>query len=234
MSEKDEVNTSTTDSNVAGGGIFSTPDLTIESGNIPANVGGTPVMDETAATPISENSSRIASVFANTDATSQMQDVNVAMQANSNSTTSTATGDIKLAPSANPKSKAPLIIIALLVLAGVGALVWATVTGRLGGEETGNVAEHTTLEEARKSFDRFATYVLFGTSEDTLDDIYNPNKEYRIETESYAESYNTEFWDEAEQLLVNASNSRFGNKGTPLRQPYLRLRQRWLGIGAGF
>lgn len=97
-------------------------------------------MDETAAAPSSssDNSSRIASAFANTDATSQLQDINAAMQMGSNSTTSTATGDIKLAPSTKPKSKAPLIIIALLVLAGVGALVWATTTGKLnfgGGEE---------------------------------------------------------------------------------------------------
>lgn len=109
MNEKGKANTSSAsniDASDASGGIFSTPDLTIETENIPANVGGAPVIDETAADP---NASRIASAFANTDAMSQSQDVAAAMQARS-----TATGDIKLAPSVKPKSKAPLIIIALL------------------------------------------------------------------------------------------------------------------------
>lgn len=132
--------TPSADDGASGGGIFSTPDLTIESENIPANVGGAPVIDETAGTPSSDNSSRIASAFANTDATSQLQDVNAIMQSRSNMTTSTATGDIKLAPSTKPKSKAPLIIIVLLVLAGVGALVWATVTGRLSFGDDGSNA----------------------------------------------------------------------------------------------
>lgn len=195
---------SSADNGAANGGIFSTPDLTIETQNIPANVGGAPVIDETA-TPADSNSSRIASAFANTDATAQSQDVALAMQNRSNSTSSTATGDIKLTPSAKPKSKAPLIIVALLVLVGVGALVWAAATGKLGfGGGASDETETVTLAEVQKAYNQYATYVLFGESKDVLEGEWKAGQIYKVSEILNSSSDATEYWENSIRLINSA------------------------------
>ncbi len=121
-------------------GIFSSPDLAVNSENL-----------EDIKPELSEDDkSRIASAFAQTDATQKRDQLSEQMAeqdvisgtvlpagssgsnnggfgggaAGGNSTASTATGDIHI-PGAKKKSKLPLILLALIVLtAVVGGVVW--------------------------------------------------------------------------------------------------------------
>lgn len=120
-----------------------------------------------------DNKSRIASAFAQTDATQksdqlsdQMADQDAisgtvlpAASANgfgSNSTTSSATGDIKI-PGMKKKSKAPLILAAVvLLIAGIGAGAYSIVQN-LGGSEPS--ADPTTL------FAKYRELVVDGTEQ---------------------------------------------------------------------
>ncbi len=113
-------------------GIFSSPDLAVNSENL----------EDIKPELSNENKSRIASAFAMTDATqkhdqladqmaSQDQDAvsGTVLPAGaggfgSNSTASTATGDIRM-PGVKKKSKLPLILLALVVLAAIGGGVVA-------------------------------------------------------------------------------------------------------------
>ncbi len=111
--------------NASQGGIFSTPDLTISAENLPPEVTTGASAPEVAAAHTASNQSRIAAAFAKTDATVQQQSVEDAMQIipNSNLTTSSATGDIKLQPTPKKRSKLPVILVAIIGIALAGVAV---------------------------------------------------------------------------------------------------------------
>lgn len=121
-------------------GIFSSSDLSVNSENL----------EEIKPELSDENKSRIASAFAQTDATQkhdqladQMAEQNAvsgtvlpAGSFGNNSTTSTATGDIHI-PGAKKKSKLPLVLAALALIVVIGGVVAWLVLGRKnsnGGE----------------------------------------------------------------------------------------------------
>lgn len=151
-------------------GIFSSPDLAVNSENL----------EDIKPELSDENKSRIASAFAMTDATqkhdqladqmaSQDQDAvsGTVLPAGvggfgSNSTASTATGDIRM-PGAKKKSKLPLILLALVVLAAVGGgVAWMLLRGdkKIENEEGAIGAVNTTIV-----FDQTAPIpAIFGNS----------------------------------------------------------------------
>lgn len=90
-------------------GIFSTPDLTVDAENI------TPTASENSR-------SRVASIFANTDAGQRSQRLNDAMEANT-TTFTPATEDIKIDNGPRKHSKAPIIIALIALVAIIGGVV---------------------------------------------------------------------------------------------------------------
>lgn len=121
-------------------GIFSSPELSVNSENL----------EEIKPELSEENKSRIASAFAQTDATQKHDQLSEQMAEQdamsgtvipadgigNNSTTSTATGDIRI-PGAKKKSKWLLVLAGLALLAVIGGAVAWLVLGRKdssGGE----------------------------------------------------------------------------------------------------
>lgn len=112
------------DSPVEQQGIFSSPDLAVNSENL----------EEIKPELSEDNKSRIASAFAMTDATQRHDQISEQMEEQgavsgtvipaNNSTTSTATGDIKI-PGAKKRSKLPLILTALVVFVIAGGIIAA-------------------------------------------------------------------------------------------------------------
>lgn len=103
-----DANKNAQDSSAGAKGIFSTPELTVNAENI------TQQNNE-------ETKSRVASIFANTDAGKQAQRLNDAMDAQ----TVSVTEDLVIRNEPKKKSKLPIILLILvLVVAGVGGLMW--------------------------------------------------------------------------------------------------------------
>ena len=114
----------------AGGGIFSTPELTVNTEN--AAVEGTELSDE--------NKSRIAAAFQSTDATQKQQEaqaMNAAALAASD-IPSTATGDIKLQGEKKRRKKWPVVVLLVLLLALIGGGVWYWLQGQQSNETPKN------------------------------------------------------------------------------------------------
>ncbi len=117
-------------------GIFSTPELTVNSENI------TQQNNE-------ETKSRVASIFANTDAGKQAQKLNDAMDAQ----TVPATEDLVIQNEPKKKSKLPIILLILvLVAAGVGGLVWVLMN---------NIRVEPVMT-ARRAFSEYREYLVAG------------------------------------------------------------------------
>lgn len=131
------------------GGIFSTPDLTVNDGNI--------------AQPISNpegERKRVASIFANTDTGRQAQRLNDAMEAQ----TTPITEDLVINNGPRAKSKLPLIIalvVLVVVAAGIGG--WAIINSFSNNNPDANVA--LTPQEA---FVRYKNLITYG-DENTAD-----------------------------------------------------------------
>ncbi|MEY8388110.1 hypothetical protein AALC17_12580 [Oscillospiraceae bacterium 38-13] len=116
-------------------GIFSSSELSVNSENL----------EEIKPELSEENKLRIASAFAQTDATQKHDQLSEQMAgqdavsgtvipaggfgSNSNSTASTATGDIRI-PGVKKKSKWPLVLAALVILAAVSGVVAWLVIGK--------------------------------------------------------------------------------------------------------
>ncbi len=149
-------------------GIFSSGDLAVNSENL----------EEIKPQLSEENKSRIASAFAQTDATQKRDQLSDQMADQdaisgtvlpagagfgSNTTASSATGDIRI-PGAKKKSKAPLLILAALAaIAVVAGGVWWVMRNNNGKEEFGGTvigAVNTTI-----IFDQTAPIpAIFGNS----------------------------------------------------------------------
>lgn len=164
-------------------GIFSTPELTVNAENI-------------AQQNNEETKSRVASIFANTDAGKQAQKLNDAMDAQ----TVPATEDLVIQNGPKKKSKLPIILLILvLVAAGVGGLVWVLMNN-IKPQET-----VSSIEEAKRKFDNYATYILYGKSEDELNGDYSPVKTYTlIEKVQETDGFDESFWQTSEKLLKDS------------------------------
>lgn len=135
-------------------GIFSSPDLSVNSENL----------EEIKPELSKENKSRIASAFAKTDATQKQDRLSEQMAEQDvvsgtvilaiNSTTSTATGDIKLS-GAKKKSKLPLVLAALVLLAVIGGVATWLVLGR---KDSGSTQPAT----AKEAFSAYEDYLKNG------------------------------------------------------------------------
>ncbi len=126
-----------------------------------------------------------------------------------NSTASTATGDIRM-PGVKKKSKLPLILLALVVLAAVGGgVAWM-----LLGKSNTPSASTSPLAEAEKSFAKYANYLLYGEDKDTFDGEYDSTKSYLLNEKLNADSYDETYWNKASELL-DRSASALGNSDIP-------------------
>ncbi len=177
-----------------GGGIFSTPELSVNTENLPA-----------AEAELSEdNKSRIAAAFQGTEASqkqAEAREMNEAALARSD-IPSTATDDIKLPGGKKKHRKAPLIILAVLALLAVsGGIVWyGAQSGWFGGEAP--VAETNPFYEAKVVFARYANYLLFGEEKDVLDGEFEANRTYTVDEQLESETFDQEYWSKAGGLLM--------------------------------
>lgn len=151
-------------------GIFSSPDLSVNSENL----------GEIKPELSNENKSRIASAFAQTDATQKQDQLSEQMADQdaisgtvipaTNSTTSTATGDIKLS-GAKKKSKLPLVFAALVLFAVIGGVAVWLVLGRKDGGSTQPVT-------AKEAFSAYEDYLKNGPENLRSNQERGDNDEY--------------------------------------------------------
>ena len=145
-----------------GGAIYSEPDLTVEKDAIPEAISEAPVDTATnTSTPaVTNNAERVASVFANTDATRNMMA--------SATTQSTATGDIRLAPTPRKRMSKLPIIIGAGVIAVLAVVLVVLLLNRGGGNVTQAFTEYydyaqeifeNGLEDADEDYDEDEEYV---------------------------------------------------------------------------
>lgn len=166
-------------------GIFSTPELTVNAENI-------------AQQNNEETKSRVASIFANTDAGKQAQKLNDAMDAQ----TVPAAEDLVIQNGPKKKSKLPIILLILvLVAAGVGGLAWVLMNN-IKPQET-----VSSIEEAKRKFDNYATYILYGEKADVLAGTYDRNEAYELSLQFEKTTPDVAFWNTASTLLSDAASS---------------------------
>ncbi len=172
------------------GGIFSTPDLTVNAENI-----AQPTQDGQ-----SSEQKRVASIFANTDTGRQAQRLNDAMEAQ----TAPIADDVVINNGPRTKGKLPIILL-MIVLVGavIGIVVWIVMRNVSGG--TSDTTREVSIEQAKVDFDRFATYLLYGESRDELSENYNINYIYKIDQELVTPT--DEYWKNADNLLNTAVES---------------------------
>lgn len=170
------------DSPVEQKGIFSSPDLSVNSENL----------NDIKPELSEENKSRIASAFAKTDATQKQDQLAEQMSEqdaisgtvlpagalgsangaglNSNSTASTATGDIRLT-GVKKKSKLPLVLAALALIAVIGGVAAWLVLGRSGQSSNQPVT-------AKEAFSAYVDYLKNGPENLRSDQERDDNDEY--------------------------------------------------------
>lgn len=153
-----------------GGPIFSDPSLTIEKDAIPEEISGVEREMDTPVTAVaSGNAGRVAAAFASTDASRGAAMVPSGSNA---MTQSTATGDIRLAPTPRKKmSKLPFIIGAGVL--AIVVIVAALLLTRGGGGDT------------MQSFSDYYDYSqrLFGGVVDDVDIDNDEGEDWRSEEE---------------------------------------------------
>lgn len=193
-------------------GIFSSGDLAVHSENLDA------IKPELS----DENKSRIASAFAQTDATQkhdqlagQMADqdavsgdvipaggIGSASGAGfgSNATAASTSGDIRLP--GKKKGKLPLILAGFALLAVIGGVVAWLVLGRKDSSSNQPVTALSATEEA---FAKYASYLLYGEEKNTLEGEYDTSRSYTLNQQLDASDYNQDYWDKASELLDKAA-----------------------------
>lgn len=143
-----------------------------------------------------------------TSATPAQSSVNLSHPYLSNHPTqtfNTDTGDIILnTGSPKPKqNKRPFIIggiiLAVFVAVCVGVLAIVPKTPDTKNSSTNNLAE---IE-----FNRFATYLLYGTSSDTLSGEYESDKTYELDLQLENPEHNSDYWNKSSELLNQAIQS---------------------------
>lgn len=185
------------------GGIFSTPELTVDSENVP---------DPNAISD--DDKSRVAAVFQKTDASARRhaaeaaaareraiaEEMNEAALAAAD-IPSTATGDIKLAGEKKKRKKAPLIII-FLILAVMAGGVYFFLTNNTNNEAK---VEVSSLDEVKVAFARYANFLLYGSEKDTFEGEFEASKIYTLDGQLASEEYDRQYWNNTTELLGNVS-----------------------------
>lgn len=171
-------------------GIFSTPDLTVNVENL--------AQDDSDTTK-----SRVASFFANTDATQQAQKLNNAVMVPEE--TLPAPNSRNVNSRARGRSKLPIIITSLAVLAVAGVTIFAIVNNRNEDGKSSQVS--ATQDEAKQDFHQYASYLLFGNQNSDLSDGYSSIQTYKFSEEFYSETKDAAYWDEATNLLDKSVNA---------------------------
>lgn len=118
-------------------------------------------------------------------------------------TFNTDTGDIIL-NSGEPKpkqNKRPFIIggIILAVVVVVCVIVLAIVSGLSNNEKASNEPN-----EAEKKFNQFATYLLYGVSNNTLSGEYESDKTYELDRQLENDGFDEGYWLKSSELLDGA------------------------------
>lgn len=167
----------------ASGGIFSTPDLTVNTENLPQNQPAKPA----SAAPrfnfgrranrgntSAESSERVASAFAQTDASQQAERLSDAMLESANATTrSTATGDIQLDVPKKKKRWPWAVGAGVVVVAVVGIVAWFMLIA--------NSSQDIADDRLKKSFNEFANFLLYAQESDNdIEGLYQYGDEYAI------------------------------------------------------
>ncbi len=159
-------------------GIFSTPDLAVDAENI------TPTASENSR-------SRVASIFANTDAGQRSQRLNDAMEANT-ITSAPATEDIKIDNGPRKRSKTPLVIALVAVVMVVGGLVAWTI---LNHPETPINTGQETIQESKKEFVKYATYLLYGEKRNELSGEFSSAVFYALDENMVESEDANQYWN---------------------------------------
>lgn len=124
-------------------GIFSTPELTVDTEKI------------TPGANSENDKSRVASIFANTDDGQRAQKLNNAME----SPAEAETADIVIDSGAKKKSKMPIIMaIAVLIVIAIGLVTFAV--SKIGGGGGDEVAKVPTT--AKEAFEDYRNYLVNG------------------------------------------------------------------------
>lgn len=129
------------------GGIFSTPDLTVDANNL------------AQPTP-SNDKNRIASLFANTKTGRESQRLNDAMGMNNVNNSQPLEGDLVIQNNPKKKSKLPLILLVIVLLAAViGVTSWIIISNHSRDQGVATEDAPATMQEA---FDRLSDLIENG------------------------------------------------------------------------
>lgn len=179
-----------------GGPIFSDPSLTIEKDAIPEEISGVErEMDTPVTAAVSGNAGRVAAAFASTDASRGAAMVPSGSNA---MTQSTATGDIRLAPTPRKKmSKLPFIIgagvLAIVVIVAVLLLM------REGGGDS------VISGNPKGTFDKYANYLLFGEEkEGAPGGEFDLDTAYEVDRQLASGEIDEKYWTRSRELLESA------------------------------
>lgn len=123
----------------------------------------------------------------------------------SNVTMPSGVGDIKLS-NQKTSSKKPLVILLVIIIIAtiIGLLVFAVIrSSPLGGQLSAN-------SDAKKKFDQYASYILYGETSSGLSGEYDRLRYYKLSEEFSSNPMDVEFWNEARVLLASAVETYSG------------------------
>lgn len=182
-------------------GIFSTPELTVDTEKLAQN------------TKQNERS-RVASIFANTDAGQRSQKLDDAMGLDSIAPAQ-VTEDITINNAPRKRSKAPIIIAVVALLAVIGGVTAWMVMKNINKPQA---EEHSTIEQTKEQFTQYATYLLFGKEEDHLTGEYSSARFYTLDEQMSSSDEANEYWN---TLLKQLDISLDSFNSTGINDQYL-------------
>ncbi len=198
--ESNKSNNTADNSAPVSGGIFSTPDLTVSSENVPQNLVSTDdgQMNIIHEEPVQETQ----------PAPADNSEEIIRAPGRSNRTTSSATGDLVLPKSPKKPSKAPFAVaVVVLVALALGGGIYLLLNNRGKDPESSEGGVAKTAEEIQKKFNRQATYMLFGESEDSLPVEYEPDRIYKLDDYVAGEGEDSEkYWKTVSDSLQSVIN----------------------------
>lgn len=169
-------------------GIFSTPELTVDTEKI------------TQQNNSAKEKNRVASIFANTDAGRQAQNINDAMVTSS----APATEDIVIRNEPKKRGKVLVIVAIVILLAAVGGGVGWLVINSLSNKGNSTI----TFDDVKTQFNKYSNYVLYGNEkDDSFPSDFEENYDYKINQQVVAQDSANEYWSRAEALITNVVDS---------------------------
>lgn len=169
-------------------GIFSTPELTVDTEKI------------TQQSNSAKEKNRVASIFANTDAGRQAQNINDAMVTSS----APATEDIVIRNEPKKRGKVLVIVAIVILLAVVGGGVGWLVINSLSNKGNSTI----TFDDVKTQFNKYSNYVLYGNEkDDSFPSDFEENYDYKINQQVVAQDSANEYWSHAEALITNVVDS---------------------------